>query len=169
MTGYELVAGDSRTMSDDAISASKQQGETVVIETRHGTLEINVKQAIHFPAGVLGMPNMRDFCLVDYPDERLEQFKILQSVNDEKLSFIVLPLALDGELIETSDIEECSRVTGVELADMVVLSIVTVQRTPQDVNISANIRAPIIVDAEQRLGMQYVFSSDKYQICHPLN
>lgn len=142
----------------------------LTIESRYGTVTVSLENAIYFPHGLLGLPDFKDFCLTEMPNPKLGQFKLLQSLNDSELSFVVLPFdPKDSDLIEDKDVQECLKVTGVREEHMVMLLIVAVQRTPAEVKITANLRAPVVIDAEGKAAIQYVFSNTKYNVAHPLN
>ena len=52
---------------------------------------------------------------------------------------------------------------------LLILAIVSVQRTPEATRITGNIRAPLIVDVVEKVALQYVFPNSQYQISHPLS
>ena len=156
-------------MGSDPLNKQDAGSSEVTIESRYGAVTVNLKNAIFFPKGILGLPDCKDFCIASLPDGRMERFKLLQSLNDAKLSFVVLPLASDTPLIDKADIEECCAVTQIKPENLVILAIVSVQKTPEKTRVTANVRAPVVVDANDKLAIQYVFPNNKYQICHPLN
>jgi flagellar assembly factor FliW len=153
----------SKTVADSDITE-------LTIESRYGPVSVNLKQALFFPKGLLGMPDMKDFCIGDLPDERLGNFKLLQSLNDHQLSFVVLPLEGENTFFDKEDVAECCEVTQIKPDNLLVLSIVSIQRIPgQETKITANIRAPLVIDVDEKVAIQYVFPNNKYQIRHPLN
>jgi flagellar assembly factor FliW len=158
-----------QAMGNDPLSKPADDNSEVTIESRYGPVTLNLKNAVFFPKGILGLPDCKDFCIANLPDERMSRFKLLQSLNDSKLSFVVLPLASDTPLIEGADIKECAHITQIRPDNLVILAIVSVQRTPEKTRITANVRAPIVVDTQDKIAIQYVFPNNKYQICHPLN
>lgn len=140
-----------------------------IIESRYGNLSVNLDNAIFFPKGLLGMPDFKDFCVAEMPNSKTPALKLLQSLNDKDLSFIVLPAEAGNKFIESQDMTECMAVTGVAKENILLLFILTVQNIPGSVKITANIRAPIVVDTAEKLAIQYVFPSSKYDIRHILS
>ena len=140
--------------------------ETETSETRFGSVRINKTNPIIFPRGLLGMPDKYHFCLTDFPTDKLQQFKLLQSLDDYNLSFITLPLDLKNPIIDEQDIRAACADLEVGLDDLALLVIVSVHRSPQSVRLSINARAPLFVDAGRRLAAQYVFQNDKYKVQH---
>jgi flagellar assembly factor FliW len=141
---------------------------TETLETRFGTVTIYPKSPIVFPNGLLGLPDKFQFCLCELPSEKLANFRLLQSLEDKALSFLTLPVAVDNPYIAKDDIATACRDLDIPLDGAAVLLIVSVQRGATGVQISANVRAPILVHGIRKLAAQYVFHNVKYQIRHPI-
>ncbi len=138
---------------------------TAIVETRFGEVEVPTENPIVFPQGLLGIAGNFEYALTDFPSEKLGQFKLLQSLNDPTVSFITLPTALDNQLIAREDLEKAASDVGVKDTDsLTVLLIVSVHRSPHDVKISVNTRAPILVYVPTRTAVQYVFQNSKYKV-----
>jgi flagellar assembly factor FliW len=157
-------------MSKELEATALQQGNLNFkkIKNRFGEFEINLEKKIFFFNGLLGMPGYRNFCLTDIPNAENKTFKLFQSIDDESTAFIILPLIADSEknypIIENSDIELIANELGVSEANLVVLLIANFTKNGNKNDIYVNARAPIIIDAEQQAGLQYVFSHDKYDV-----
>lgn len=154
---------------EDIMTKSDENEDIISIESRFGSVEVNTSNALFFPSGLLGLPDNLHFCLTSFPDERMSQFKVLQSLNDHSLSFVVLPVDIVNNLIESQDITDACNVLGVEQENLLILLIASVHRTPDNVSLTVNVRAPIMVDAEQKLAAQYVFTNNKYDVRHKIN
>lgn len=149
--------------------SEEQTSKILTIESRFGEVTINIEKAIFFPHGLLGISEAKDFCLTEIPG-KTTQFKLLQCLNDYALSFVVLPLAIENGFIDKADMEECEQVTGVERQNMALLVTVTmVPSVEGGAKVTANLRAPIVIDTERKLAVQYIFTNNKYQVNHPLN
>lgn len=136
------------------------------IETRYGTVQVKAEKGILFPVGLLGMPEKHHFILTEFPDGKLKQFKLLQSMDEADVSFVTLPLTLDNDIIAREDIEHACRDLEISVEDVAVALIVSIHRGTNGVSLSVNARAPVFVDANRRAGAQYVFTSSKYQVQH---
>ena len=150
--GY-VTPGEARTSS-----------EKLVIETRIGIVEVNAKNALRFPNGLLGFADATEFSLIDLEDARFSNFRILQCLNEPELSFIVLPLNLENGAIDSDDLESAREALGIAADDLLVLLLITARKASDGVTLTANLRAPIIIDAERFTGVQYVLPNDKYPI-----
>lgn len=141
----------------------------VVIASRFGEITVDPASAISFTRGLLGMPDRQRFVLTNFPSEKLRDFMLLQSLEDAALSFICLPILAGGNpFIEREDIAEIGRALHIADSDLAMLLIVSVHRQPDQVKLSVNVRAPLVIDAQRRLGVQHVFQHDRYKVQHML-
>lgn len=148
-----------------ANSYNESETEKRRIKTRFGEVEVSAEAPITFQQGLLGIAGNTQYALTDLPSEKLANFKLLQSLNDDKVSFITMPLALDNELIEKEDLEKaCADIGILDVKDLAVLLVVSVHRSPQDIKLSANVRAPLLVHTPTRQAVQYVFQNSKYDV-----
>lgn len=143
--------------------------EGEIIQTRFGPIEIFPDKAITFERGMLGIPDSRQFVLTDFNTPSLEQFKLLQSIENHDLSFITLPLDLKNSIIARDDLLKAASELSLEPQFMATLLVVSVHRSPTKVQLSVNARAPLLVDARKRQATQYVFQHSRYQVQQPLN
>lgn len=146
--------------------------ETSVIESRFGEVIINEDNRIFFPYALPGIPNSFNFCLANLPrtthEGIFQKFKVLQSLDDTTLSFAVLPLDKENSFIETQDLLTACEALAIKEENLLVLLIVSVHRTPDSVSLSVNTRAPVLVDAENKLAAQFIFMDNKYKVRHML-
>ena len=150
-------------------SSSSNPGATETIKSRFGDVTVDTTKAVVFPRGMLGMPDKSRFVLATFPTEKMQQFTLLQSLDDKQLSFITLSLNVDNPIISYNDIQNACRDLQVEESNLVLLLIVSVHRTPGQVKLSVNARAPLLIDADSRLGVQHVFHNDLYKVQHMLS
>lgn len=136
------------------------------IDSRFGPVVINTRNRIVFSRGLLGMPDKQQFALANFPNEKMQQFKLLQSMDEHALSFITLPIEVDNNIIEKEDILMACQALNIALGDLALLLVVSVYRTPEKTRITVNARAPIFLDAEKKWGVQHVFPHSKYLVQH---
>jgi len=138
------------------------------IQSRFGEISVDVSRAISFPRGLLGMPDKSNFVLTNFNSQKMEQFKLLQSLDETQLSFITLPLALKNNIIAAEDIQQAATDLQIAPDDLVILLIVSVHRSPGSVKLSVNSRAPLFLDVKHKFGTQYVFQNDSYKVQHSI-
>ncbi len=141
---------------------------TEEIDTRFGKVTISHDRPVSFPKGMLGMADMRSYCLTEFPVEKFARFRLLQSLDDYNLSFITLPLAVKNTIIDEHDVKETAKDLGIATEHLSLLLVVSVHRDVNQVRLSVNARAPVFVDSNARVAEQIVLRNNKYHVRHML-
>ena len=89
-------------------------------------------------------------------------------MDDPSLSLIALPLKEAGEVIDRQDFSEACGSLDFDEEKTAILGLVTMRSHSQDQAFTVNLKAPLLIETEARQGCQYVFTSDKYLLRHPL-
>lgn len=142
--------------------------DTISVETRLGPVAVHRDAIIDMPQGPLGFARHTRFALAELPNPDHARFKLLQSMDDPSVTFVVAPVELDGGPIDREDIEQACLAAGMAPGHLVILLIVTVRNDPSGISLTANLRAPVIVDARKRVGRQVVLANPCYDVRHPL-
>jgi len=129
--------------------------------SRFGELQVEKTDIINFQEGILGFEHLKKFFIVDPGDSTLILW--LQSIEDEKVAFpmiepkIFMPnysISLLPMELQSLDME------GV--TDAKVYSILTI---PKEVTqMSANLKAPVIINPMKRIGRQIVLQDSKLSV-----
>lgn len=135
------------------------------MNTRHfGEIEFKDEAIITFKEGIPGFKELTKYIIIEDPEET---FIYLQSVEDEKLSFVTInPYILKKDYsinIKQSYIESLG---GGNPEDLVVTVIANVQDEFE--HSTVNLVAPIIIQSETKLGMQVILEETKYTTKHRL-
>ena len=137
-----------------------------VFETAQlGEVVLDPKCMVDFPDGIPGFEQYKKYVIVTI--DKYVPFQWLQSLEEPHLSFpIIKPILLYPEYAPFIAQEElCTiRLESFEEAD--VYFITTVGAEPQDV--SVNMRAPLLLNREARLGKQCILADRSYSLKHPL-
>ncbi len=145
--------------------------EMVVVETRFGTYEFAPDETVMMPHGLVGFADQQLFGLGNLPAPLPEDFKLLQSLGEPPISFIVVPLSSDEAPIETADLDAACAATGFAREEIHVMFLCTIR--PRDdgegIDMWANIRAPILFDLGARQARQYVLPNSRYPLRQPLD
>lgn len=164
----EMVMKGSGSPAMPPMAPTDAKPETDVIDTRFGKVTVYRKNPILFPNGILGMPDRSEFCLTNFPSPKMARFKMLQSLEDDALSFITLPIDNNNPIFDAADLAQAAQELNIPAAELTVLLIVSVHRESSGVRLSVNARAPLLVNAMKRTAVQHVFASSKYNIRHML-
>lgn len=155
-------------MLNPQASAQGNAQATEILQSRFGEITIDASRSIAFPRGLLGLPEKANFVVANFPGQKMQQFKVLQSLDDTSLAFITLPLEMQNPIIAREDLKSACAELQITDSDLAILLIVSVHRSPDQVKLSVNARAPLLIDAAKRSGVQYVFQSDSYKVQHML-
>ena len=135
-----------------------------VATTRFGEIEVEAGAVITFPQGLVGLPQLNRFVLIDGKGP----FRWLQSLDSPDATFVVI----DSDDVVTDYAINPSRedlgivVVGEEPAPLCALLIVTIPRESPE-RMTANLMAPLIVNTDRRLGVQAVLP-DRYPVRYPI-
>lgn len=143
-------------------------GPETLVETRFGVYAFDETNTLDFPVGLLGFAGHQTFGLGNLPQPELVNYKLLQSLARPDLSFIVTPLEPDSSLVAQVDLEAACRSAGVAFAHATFLLLVTLRPGPNGLEMTANLRAPLVLDLERRVGRQIVLQNPDYPIRHSL-
>jgi flagellar assembly factor FliW len=142
--------------------------QPLVVESRFGTIMVAADSQISFPQGLLGFSDFHAFGVATLPDGKHPQFRVLQSLEDASLAFLVAPLNLDSGAISAEDMADACATLAIPREELGVLLIVTVRREGATAQVSVNLRAPVFIDSRRRVARQYVMPNARYAIRHPL-
>jgi flagellar assembly factor FliW len=135
--------------------------------TRFGEIEFSEEVTLSFPDGVLGFPNDRRFILLEHNVEG-SPFRWLQSLDDPDLAFIVVDPVLIEPRYQVEIDRDSATSIGTHQAD--ACAVVAIVNVPHGnpLQMTANLKAPLVVNAETRVGRQLVLSSNLFQISAPV-
>ncbi|MCX7923038.1 MAG: flagellar assembly protein FliW [Clostridia bacterium] len=135
------------------------------LNTRHfGTIEIDEKGIIDFPEGIPGFENVKKFILLGSQDEG-SPFQWLQSVDKPELAFIIIePKAFKPDYVVDVEDKEVEILDIKDTNQVLIYSIVVI---PDDVSkMTANLKAPLIINTENNRGKQVTMEQGEYQVRH---
>ena len=167
---YSINAQDPATAeavpdhADADSDAATKDNSRLIIDSRFGSLAISRNSILDFPRGLLGFGDFHSFGIADLSDSRYAQFKVLQCLDDHQLAFLVLPLDSNTGFIDHADLEAACTSLLVEVDDLVILLVVTVRKAESGASITANLRAPLLIDSATRIGNQHVMHNERYPV-----
>ena len=138
----------------------------ILIRTKpFGEIEVENKQVIDFPDGILGFDFIKKFVILD-SDEN-SPFKWMQAFSEPDLAFIIIqPMYFRPDyelLISQSDIDA---IEAENTDNLLVFTIVTIPSNPSDM--TANLQGPIIINPKKNIGRQVISLSEKYNVKHKI-
>ncbi len=133
--------------------------------TRFGTLEVNRKDFIVFKEGPLGFEDKKKFFIVDPGDQTLILW--IQSVDSKDVAFPIIEpkIFMPEYIVKLLPIELAS----LELMSLTEASVYTILTIPKLVTeMSANLKAPIIINNKTNIARQIVLQDNKLEVAHPM-
>ena len=138
--------------------------QTRIVSSRIGDVETPEANVLRFPRGVLGFETGGEFVILNLPHPGMEQFRLLQSCDDAEVGFIVVEASGVASALDPADLQEAYKQCEVRPTDALTLLIVTVRKSEDGVELSANLRAPIVIDIGRKVGRQHVMANGKYPV-----
>jgi flagellar assembly factor FliW len=129
-----------------------------------GEIEIHEQNIIHFPEGILGFEDERQFVIINNEDEQ-NPFHWLQSIQNPELAFVIInPFFVypNYDIVIPKSVQEKLKIRTEK--DVAVYSIVVV---PENVEkMTTNLLGPIIINVNEKLGKQVILDDDRYTTKH---
>lgn len=134
------------------------------INTRFGEVEYDPANLLHFPAGLIGLPNLRHFIVM--PNKKQGPLFWIQSVDDPDIAFVLTdPTSFFLDYLAVPDTSERQSLRIEEDDECFVLCVVTV---PPDQNITMNLAAPILFAPKSNRAIQVILEGTNYSYKTPL-
>lgn len=134
--------------------------------TRFGLIEYSPEDLIHFPAGLLGFPELKDYIVI--PLEANPAFFWLQSVQDGQIAFLITDPFLFFPDYEVELSESLKQELAISRREQVVVyTIVTIPASGVK-DMTTNLVGPLVINMENRRGAQYVLGGNQYHTKHRL-
>jgi flagellar assembly factor FliW len=137
----------------------------IIQTTRFGQVQVQDDEVLNFSEGILGFNELRTFVLLDDPNDEI--FAWLQSCEEPAVAFPVLEPELFTENyrvnLAKSDLESLKLQTPEGTRHFCIVTI------PDDPTLmTANLKAPIVINAQLRLARQCVLQDNNLAIREPI-
>lgn len=134
--------------------------------SRFGTIGVTSEDVITFPEGLLGFSDLNRFVLLDDPTDEI--FAWLQSCEEPSIAFPVLEPELFMDIFNMALTKSDLKGLQVETTDSSLRSfcIITIPEDPTQM--TANVKAPVVINVKDKLGRQCVLQDNKLEIREPI-
>jgi len=137
----------------------------VVNTTRFGPIEISNDDILSFSEGLLGFNDLEKFVLLDDPNDEI--FAWLQSCDEPSIAFPVLEPELFEENYKLEMTKADLQILGAEdTSNLRSFCIITIPEDPS--RMTANLKAPVVVNIDKRVARQCVLQNNKLEIREPI-
>ncbi|UKI54213.1 MAG: flagellar assembly protein FliW [Treponema sp.] len=124
----------------------------------NGIVNVDEKQLVTFPEGLLGFEKYTKFALID---SEYEPFIWLQSTEESNLAFLMIDPFLICSDYEADIDDSALRNIGVDSAeDIIIMTLVTI---PKDGSaITANFLGPVVINKKNRKCLQVILNDSRW-------
>ncbi|ENH98395.1 hypothetical protein J416_00369 [Gracilibacillus halophilus YIM-C55.5] len=131
------------------------------IETKYfGNIEIKKEDIIHFPSGIPGFLQEKEFVLLKFEETGL--FQVLQSIHGVDPAFIVVnPFLFVKDYALDLDDATVEQLGLTKQEDALIQAIVTINE-PLHTS-TANLQAPIVINQKNNYAKQYITNDKHYK------
>ncbi len=138
------------------------------IETEYfGRIEISDDDIMTFPEGIPGFEELKRFTLLSIGEDFVNFF-LLQSVDRPEISFIVTGMFVIYNGYEVHIEDDDLELLGITSPDTVLtLAIAVIPEDPKDIRV--NLKAPVIINVDKKLGKQILQQNESLPIRYYLN
>ena len=130
----------------------------------YGSIDVDERQRIEFPYGILGFEKLQSYVLLDAPQQ---PFYWLQALDLVEVAFVLInPVIFRPDYTVEVPPEELEEI-GIDSSDkMLTFAIVTIPQNPADM--TANLQGPIIINKDTRVGRQSISTNPGWEVRHPV-
>ncbi|NLL93028.1 MAG: flagellar assembly protein FliW [Clostridiales bacterium] len=138
-----------------------------IITNLFGEVAVDEAKIINFAQGIIGFPDMKRFMLIHDEGDSDTNISWLQSIDEPGFAMPVIdPLVVDNEYNPQIEDELLLPLEMGEETDVLVVTTITV---PSDIkNMTANLKAPIIINATNLKASQVIVEDDEYLVKYPI-
>lgn len=141
---------------------SSQQPTLKVNTSRFGQIEIAAQQVLTLPQGMVGFPILTRYAILQHRPG--SPFHWLQSLEKPELAFVVMnPLVFDPEYNLALPDADARRLQINDPAQVQVWVVVNIPHGEPE-KMTANFKAPLVVNLEKRLAAQVIMDDPRYPL-----
>lgn len=131
--------------------------------SRFGEVSYSHEEVLFFPRGIPAFESNHSWILVGNDDSAV---KWLQSLDDGELALpVTSPDAIQPDYNARIPDDELTLIGGKSLADLALLIVVSIPEAAPW-NMTANLRAPIVINLKTRKAVQVIALNEEYPIRH---
>lgn len=134
------------------------------IKTRNfGEIEIREDEIISFKKGIPGFESLKKFVILEH--EPNTPFKWLQAVEEPDTAFVIMePSAFIPTYDPKPNTEEMLELGIKDIKEALIYAIVVI---PEDITqMTANLKAPIVINRQTNRGKQLILGDSEYSLKH---
>jgi flagellar assembly factor FliW len=148
----------------EPLSANAASAQALTFTTRFGEVTLHTDKLITFAHGLFGFRECTQFGLAKLPNMEQSPLMLMQCVTQPAIAFLVADPAALGLTLTADDQAEALTETKLSAATTQFLTILTLYDA--DNYLTANLKAPVLIDSLHQTGVQYILSNKSYSTQH---
>lgn len=139
----------------------------MLLKTKHfEEIDIDENKLVSFEETIPGFPNSKRYAFL-FSEDETSPFCWMQSIEESEVAFALLnPIYILPDYSPNVTVEELSVLGEIDMSEIAVYNILVVPKKIED--ISVNLKAPIVINLQNKKGVQIILSDDRYKIRHNL-
>ncbi len=150
------------------VSDTTNSTNVLTYNTRFGDVTLREDRLVGFDQGVLGFPHCKVFGLSRMPGGDESPILLMHCISDPSVTFMVADPAVLGLEIKEKDQKEAIAARKMDETETQILVILTLYEQGDSFFLTANLRAPLLIDSKQREGFQHILTSNDYTTQHKI-
>lgn len=135
--------------------------------SRFGEIEVDESKIIDMRGGILGFNSLNRFVMIVH--EEGSPFHWFQSLEDPSIAFITMnPFIIKSDYEPEIDDHTIEMLEVAKAEDIELKAIITVRSEPV-VKMTANLRAPLVINKQTKLASQVILEDEQYPIQYNIN
>lgn len=152
------------TLAEQTIPVEK----ALTYNTRFGEVALREDRLITFKNGLLGFTGCTTFGLSRIPNADESPILLLQCVNEPEIAFLVADPSAIGLEIKDEDLSKAVKECQMTKENVQSLVILTMYDQDDSYYLTANLRAPLLIDSRTRQARQHILANKNYTTQHKL-
>lgn len=143
-----------------------KESNTLDLETeKFGKITVEKENVVDFEDGIVGFEDLKQFVIVNI--EECRPFEWLISIENPTVAFpIINPVPFFTDYNPIKSIGDISPLNTKDGKNIETFCVVTLGDKPE--NVTVNLKGPILVNMEKKIGKQFIMAEDYYNLHHPL-
>lgn len=135
----------------------------LTLESRdYGTIEYDESDLIHFTDGLFGFSELKDYIPLVLDENEDNTILLLQSIANTDIAFVVVnPFSLDPDYNPVLSAEELSYLHVKSENDLSYYVVCVLKKDYLENTV--NMKAPIVINPDKRIGMQVILNDSEYE------
>lgn len=156
------------TEIDQHISPLPDTRRSLTYDTSFGEIHLREDRLLSFSKGLLGLTGCTVFGLSRLPNVDESPLLLMHCVNDPHITFLVADPKVLGLPLTEEDKKQAIKDVGFNPKDTQFLVILTLYSDGEAGYLTANLRAPVLIDSTSRQGVQYILANKAYNTQHKI-